>query len=159
MAILKILTKEDELLRKKSRPVDEITPRILRLLDDMADTLHKANGAGLAAPQVGVLRRIVLVETEPGELIELINPEIVEVSDERQEGMEGCLSVPNEWGIVDRPMTVTVKAQNRKGEWFTMTGTELKARCFCHELDHLDGILYTDKASKMLDPDELDDEE
>ena len=158
MAILKIVTKEDELLRKKSRPVDEITPRIIRLLDDMKDTLHKANGAGLAAVQVGVLRRIVLVETEPGELLELINPEIVSVSEERQQELEGCLSIPDEWGITDRPMTVTVKAQNRNGEWFTATGTGLKARCFCHELDHLDGKLYTDGVIRMLTPDELDGE-
>ena len=157
MAILQILTKEDSRLRKISRPVEEITPRILRLLDDMKDTLHKANGAGLAAPQVGVLRRIVLVETEPGELLELINPEIVSVSEERQEDLEGCLSVPGEWGITDRPMTVTVRAQNRNGEWFEATGSGLKARCFCHELDHLDGVLYIDKAIRMLDDEELED--
>ncbi len=159
MAILKIITKEDELLRKKSRPVEEITPRIIRLLDDMKDTLHKANGAGLAAVQVGVLRRVVLVETEPGELIELINPEIISFSEENQEGLEGCLSVPDEWGIVERPKTVTVRAQNRKGEWFTVTGSDLKARCFCHELDHLEGTLYTDKASRMVSPDDLEDDE
>lgn len=156
MAILKIVTKEDPILRKTSRPVEEITPRILRLLDDMKDTLHKANGAGLAAVQVGVLRRIVLVETEPGELLELINPEIVSVSEERQEDLEGCLSVPGEWGITDRPMTVTVRAMNRDGKWFEATGSGLKARCFCHELDHLDGILYTDKAVKMLTDEELE---
>lgn len=156
MAILKIVTKEDPILRKVSRPVDEITPRILRLLDDMKDTLHKANGAGLAAVQVGVLRRIVLVETEPGELLELINPEIVKVSEDRQQDLEGCLSVPDEWGITDRPMTVTVRAMNRKGEIFEATGSGLKARCFCHELDHLDGILYTDKVVKMLTDEELE---
>lgn len=157
MAILKIITKEDELLRKKSRPVEEITPRIIRLLDDMKDTLHKANGAGLAAVQVGVLRRVVLVETEPGELIELINPEIVSVSEEAEEGLEGCLSVPDEWGIVERPMRVTVRAQNRNGQWFEMTGEGLKARCFCHELEHLDGKLYTDSVIKMLTPEELEE--
>lgn len=155
MAILKIVTKEDPILRKTSRPVEEITPRILRLLDDMADTLHKADGAGLAAVQVGVLRRVVLVETEKGELIELINPEIVSESEERQRELEGCLSIPDEWGITDRPKTVTVRAQNRKGEWFEATGSDLKARCFCHELDHLDGILYTDNAIEMVDPDDL----
>ncbi len=156
MAILKILNKSDDTLRKKSRPVTEITPRIIRLLDDMKDTLHRADGAGLAAVQVGVLRRVVLVETEPNETIELINPEIVSVSEELQEGTEGCLSVPGEWGIVERPMTVTVRAQDRNGNWVEHTGTGLKARCFCHELDHLDGILYTDKASRMLDEDELE---
>ena len=155
MAILKIRTKEDPILRKKSRPVEEITPRILRLLDDMKDTLHKAQGVGLAAVQVGVLRRVVLVENEAGELLELIDPEIVASSEERQEDIEGCLSIPDEWGITDRPMTVTVRAKNRNGEVFEATGSGLTARCFCHELDHLDGILYTDKAIRMLDEEEL----
>lgn len=156
MAILKIITKEDPILRKKSRPVEEITPRILQLLDDMKDTLHKAAGAGLAAVQVGVLRRVVLVEVEEGELIELINPEIVSVSKERQQDLEGCLSVPGEWGITDRPMTVTVRALDRNGKPFTVTGSGLKARCFCHELDHLDGVLYTDKVVKMLTEEDLE---
>lgn len=155
MAILKILTKEDPTLRKISRPVDEISPRIIRLLDDMKDTLHKADGVGLAAVQVGVLRRVVLVEVEKGELYELINPEIIYRSEERQEEMEGCLSVPNEWGITDRPMTVTVRAMNRSGEVYEVTGTGLMARAFCHELDHLDGKLFTDNAIEMLDPDEI----
>ncbi len=158
MAILKIITKEDPVLRKTSRPVEEITPRILRLLDDMRDTLKKAQGVGLAAPQVGVLRRVVLVENEEGEVLELINPTIVSASEERQEDLEGCLSVPGEWGITDRPMTVTVRAQNRKGEWYEATGSGLTARCFCHELDHLDGVLYTDKALRMIDPEELESE-
>ena len=156
MAILKIINKSDPILRKKSRPVEEITPRIITLLDDMKDTLHKAEGAGLAAVQVGVLRRIVLVETEPGELLELINPEIIYRSEERQQEIEGCLSVPGEWGITDRPKTVTVRAQNRNGEWYEVTGSDLKARAFCHELDHLDGILYTDHALEMIDPEELE---
>jgi len=156
MAILKIITKEDPILRKTSRPVEEITPRILRLLDDMRDTLKKAQGVGLAAPQVGVLRRVVLVENEEGEVLELINPTIVSASEERQEDLEGCLSVPGEWGITDRPMTVTVRAQNRKGEWYEATGSGLTARCFCHELDHLDGTLYTDKVLRMIDPEELE---
>ncbi len=156
MAILKIINKSDPILRKKSRLVDEITPRIITLLDDMRDTLHKAEGAGLAAVQVGVLRRIVLVETEPGELLELINPEIIYRSEEHQQEMEGCLSIPGEWGITDRPKTVTVRAQNRKGEWYEVTGSDLKARAFCHELDHLDGILYTDNALEMIDPEELE---
>lgn len=155
MAILKIIKKDDPTLRKISRPVETITPRILQLLDDMKDTLHKAQGAGLAAVQVGVLRRVVLVEVEPGELIELINPEIVSCSEERQEELEGCLSVPDEWGITDRPMTVTVRAQDRNGKFFEVTGSGLKARCLCHELDHLDGILYTDKAVHMLTDEEL----
>lgn len=156
MAILKILNKKDPILRKQSRPVEEITPRIIRLLDDMRDTLHKAEGAGLAAVQVGVLRRVVLVETEPGELYELINPEIIYRSEERQQQAEGCLSIPDEWGITDRPMTVTVRAQNRNGEWYEVTGSGLKARAFCHELDHLDGVLFTDHVVRMLDPEELE---
>jgi len=155
MAILKIIKKDDPTLRKISRKVDEITPRIIKLLDDMRDTLHKAEGAGLAAVQVGVLRRIVLVETEPGETLELINPEIIEYSGEQEE-LEGCLSVPGVWGITHRPEKVTVKAMNRKGEYFTVSGTGLKARAFCHELDHLDGKLFTDKAVRILTQNELE---
>jgi len=155
MAILKIIKKDDPTLRKISRKVDEITPRIIKLLDDMRDTLHKAEGAGLAAVQVGVLRRIVLVETEPGETLELINPEIIEYSGEQEE-LEGCLSVPGVWGITHRPEKVTVKAMNRKGEYFTVSGTGLKARAFCHELDHLDGKLFTDKAVRILTQDDLE---
>ncbi len=154
MAILQILTKEDPTLRKVCHPVTEITPRILQLLDDMKDTLHKAGGCGLAAPQVGVLRRVVLVEVDEGDLIELINPEII-ASEGTQEELEGCLSIPGAWGITRRPQTVTVRAMNRKGEICTYTGKDLKARAFCHELDHLDGILYTDHALRMLKPEEL----
>ena len=156
LAILKIIKDGDPTLRRVSRPVTEITPHIIRLLDDMTQTLHKAEGAGLAAVQVGVLRRVVLVEAEPGDLIELINPEIIEQSAERQEDLEGCLSVPDVWGLTDRPETVTVRAMNRKGETFTVTGSGLKARALCHELDHLDGKLFTDCATKILTPDELE---
>ena len=155
MAKLNIVKVGDEILRKKSRPVTEITPRILQLLDDMKDTLHSANGCGLAAVQVGVLRRIVLVETEPGELFEMINPEIISAEGE-QEDLEGCLSVPGKYGITKRPMTVTVRAMDRNGKTFEVTGSELMARAFCHELDHLDGVLYIDHA-KMLTQDELDE--
>ncbi|MBQ7354378.1 MAG: peptide deformylase [Clostridia bacterium] len=155
MAILKILTEEDPILRKTSRKVDAITPRIQILLDDMIATLHKSGGVGLAAPQVGVLRRVVVVETEPGNLIELINPVIVETSGS-QTGQEGCLSLPGRWGICTRPDTVTVEATNRRGERFRVTGTGLTARCFCHELDHLDGILYPDVADRMLTRAEID---
>lgn len=145
MAILKIVTvSEDEpFLRKTSRPVTEITPRILTLLDDMTETMRKADGVGLAAVQVGVLRRIVVIETEPGTVYELINPEIISRKG-AQEGGEGCLSVPGESGIVRRPYTVTVRAMNRKGETFELTGSELLARAICHEVDHLDGRIYTD---------------
>ncbi len=155
MAILKIVKVGDEILRKKSRPVEKITPRTIQLLDDMKDTLHAADGVGLAAVQVGVLRRIVLVETERGELIEMINPEIIATEGEQQ-NIEGCLSVPDRCGITTRPMTVTVRAMNRKGEMFEVTGSDLKARAFCHEIDHLDGILYIDHA-RMLTQDELDE--
>ena len=148
MAKLQIRKLGDEALRKNCRPVDAITPRVITLLDDMIETMRAANGCGLAAPQVGILRRIVVVEVEPGEVYELINPKIIAFSGE-QEGQEGCLSVPGQWGIVKRPMNVTVRAQNRKGETVEITGHELLARCFCHELDHLDGTLYIDKATSM----------
>ena len=149
MAILHIVHEDDEVLRKTSREVTEITPRILTLLDDMADTLHKAQGVGLAAVQVGVLRRVVLVETEPGQLYELINPRIVEAEGEQKE-VEGCLSLPGEWGYTLRPRKVTVEAQNRKGEKLRIQGEGLLARAFCHEIDHLDGVLFKDNATHML---------
>ena len=152
MAKLQIRKVGDEALRKVCRPVDTITPRVLTLLDDMVETMRAANGVGLAAPQVGILRRIVVIEVEPGEVIELINPKIIAFSGE-QDGQEGCLSVPGRWGMVKRPMHVTVRALNRKGEEFEITGHELLARCFCHELDHLDGALYIDKAYSMDDED------
>ena len=150
MAKLKILKVGDSTLRKVCRPVDTVTPRILTLLDDMAETMRAANGVGLAAPQVGVLRRIVVIEVEEGKLIELINPKIIAFSGE-QEGEEGCLSVPGRWGVTRRPMHVTVRAMNRKGETFDITGSGLLAKAFCHELDHLDGKLYLDCALRMLD--------
>ena len=157
MAILNIVTSEDEVLRKKCRPVDKITPRVLTLLDDMVETMRATNGVGLAAPQVGILRRIVVVEVEPGEVYELINPKIIAFSGE-QEGAEGCLSVPGKWGLVKRPMHVTVRAMNRDGEIVDYTGSELLARCFCHEIDHLDGKLYIDRAERMLSEDEIEAE-
>ena len=153
MAKLQIRKVGDEALRKTCRPVDTITPRVLTLLDDMVETMRAANGVGLAAPQVGILRRIVVIEVEPGEVVELINPKIIAYSGE-QDGQEGCLSVPGQWGMVKRPMHVTVRALNRKGEEFEITGHELLARCFCHELDHLDGTLYIVKAYSMNDEDE-----
>jgi peptide deformylase len=150
MAKLQIRKIGDECLRKTCRPVDAITPRVLTLLDDMVETMRAANGVGLAAPQVGILRRIVVIEVEPGEVLELINPKIIAFSGE-QESEEGCLSVPGRWGITRRPMHVTVRALNRKGETFDMTGSGLLAKAFCHEIDHLDGKLYTDCAIRMLD--------
>ena len=152
MAKLQIRKLGDDALRKSCRPVEAITPRVLTLLDDMVETMRAANGCGLAAPQVGILRRIVVVEVEPGEVYELINPKIIAFSGE-QDGQEGCLSVPGQWGMVKRPMNVTVRAMNRHGETVDITGSELLARCFCHELDHLDGTLYIDKASSMFDND------
>lgn len=156
MAILKIVKKKsnEDFLRKKSREVTEITPRILTLIDDMVETMRAANGCGLAAVQVGVLRRIVVIETEEG-LFELINPVIVSSSGE-QEGVEGCLSIPNEWGLTKRPETVTVRALDRNGKTIEVTGSGLLAKAFCHEIDHLDGELYTDKVIRMLDRDEIE---
>lgn len=150
MAIRNIVKYGDDTLRKVCRPVDQITPRVLTLLDDMAETMRAANGCGLAAPQVGVLRRIAVVETEPGELIELINPRIVAYAGEQRE-QEGCLSIPDRWGITVRPAHVTVRATNRQGEEFTVTGSGLLARALCHEIDHLDGKLFVDKVIKYTD--------
>ena len=156
MALRNIVTVGDPVLRKVSRPVVKFDEKLWRLLDDMKETMAKAEGAGLAAVQVGILRRVVIVDVDDGKgLVELINPEIVEMSEEMQEGEEGCLSVPGEYGIVTRPMEVTVRAQNREGTWCLYKGKELRARCFCHELDHLDGKLYTDIASRMLDEDDI----
>ncbi len=155
MAILNILKEGDETLRKKCRKVEEITPRILQLLDDMHETLDKAQGVGLAAPQVGVLRRIVIVEIED-KRYEMINPEIIATKG-KQEEIEGCLSVPGKYGIVKRPAWVKVRAMDRHGKIYEAEGTGLMARCFCHELDHLDGTLYIDKAIEMLDPEDLEE--
>lgn len=149
MAKLKIVKVGDPVLRKVCRPVDAITPRINTLLDDMIETMREADGVGLAAPQVGVLRRVVVIETPDEGLIELINPKIIAYSGE-QESEEGCLSVPGRWGITKRPMHVTVRAVNRAGETFDITGSGLLAKAFCHEIDHLDGKLYIDIA-KMID--------
>ena len=148
MAKLNIVKVGDDVLRKKCRPVEEITPKIIQLLDDMAETMRDANGVGLAAPQVGILRRIVVIEVEEGNLIELINPKIIAYAGE-QDGTEGCLSVPGKWGMVKRPMHVTVRATNRLGEEFDLNGSELLARAICHELDHLDGKLYIDVARNI----------
>ena len=148
MAKLKIVKIGDDTLRKVCRPVDKITPRVLTLLDDMVETMRAADGVGLAAPQVGILRRIVVIETPDEGLIELINPKIIAFAGE-QEGQEGCLSIPGRWGITKRPMHVTVRALNRHGETVDITGTGLLAKAFCHELDHLDGKLYIDCAIRM----------
>lgn len=142
MAIRNIRTEEDPILRKVSRKVDNFDEKLFLILDDMKDTLIKSQGIGLAAVQVGILRRIVLVNFD-GRIIELINPEIIEKEGQQIEA-EACLSVPHKAGKTLRPKTVTVKAQNRNGQWCIYKGEDLHARCFCHELDHLDGKLYID---------------
>ena len=157
MALLNIIKKGDDTLRKVCRPVDKITPRILTLLDDMRDTLIDSEGVGLAAPQVGILRRIALVidTNDNDKMYELINPEIIEREGEQEE-MEGCLSVPGEWAVTHRPMKVTVRAMDREGNVFTVSGEGLTARCFCHETDHLEGVLFTSLCEKMLTQEELE---
>ncbi|MBO5312693.1 MAG: peptide deformylase [Clostridia bacterium] len=156
MALLKIVKESDnlEFLREKSREVKEITPRILTLLDDMVETMREANGCGLAAVQVGVLRRVVVIETEEG-LFELINPVIVNRTG-TQEGVEGCLSLPGKWGITRRPQCVTVRYLDREGNEMELTGYDLLAKAICHEVDHLDGIIYTDKVIRMVGADEIE---
>lgn len=153
MAIRKVVTSEDPILRKHSRKVEKFDERLCVLLDDMKDTMYKQEGVGLAAVQVGILKRVVVVDVGDG-LLELINPEIIETSGEICD-VEGCLSVPGESGNVIRPEYVKIKAQNREGVWRRYEGTGLKARCFCHEIDHLDGILYTDKVIKDITADDI----
>ena len=161
MALRNILNSDDPTLYKNCRPVTSFNPRLHQLLDDMAETLMHADGAGLAAPQVGVLRRVALVletnvpEGEQPLLIELINPVIIEASGEQHEA-EGCLSVPGEYGMVRRPLNVKVRAQDRNGNFFEVEGTGLTARCFCHEIDHLNGIVFTSKCERMLSEEELE---
>ena len=163
MAIRSIVQKGDSVLEKLCRPVTEFNDRLHILLDDMSQTLLESGGVGLAAPQVGVLRRVVVVlETnvpEDGEeyVIELINPEIIS-EDGEQRGPEGCLSLPGQYGIVTRPNNVKVRAQDRNGNFFEVEGEVLTARCFCHEVDHLNGVLFPDRAERMLTPEELNEE-
>lgn len=156
MAIRNIITEEDETLYKKSRPVEVFDKRLHTLLDDMRDTLAKAQGVGLAAPQVGVLKRVIIVDIGEG-VIELVNPVIVDQNGEQQE-IEGCLSCPGRYGITKRPQWVQVKAQDRNGKEFTMSGEGLLARVFCHEIDHLNGKLFYDSVIEMVDPEELESE-
>ena len=150
MALLNIVKEGDPILRKTSRPVEEITPRILTLLDDMKETMHAANGCGLAAVQVGVLRRVVVIEVEEGEIYEMINPRIVFRAG-KQEAEEGCLSVPGKWGITKRPARVTVHFTDRDGNEMELRGEGLLARAICHELDHLDGKLFTDVTIRYIE--------
>jgi peptide deformylase len=156
MAIRTIVTQEDPVLGKVCHPVTNFDEKLANLLDDMKETLAEANGLGLAAPQVGILRRAVIVVDQDGEMLELVNPELIDQSGE-QEGLEGCLSVPGLWGYVTRPSWAKVRAQDRNGHWFEVEGYDVTARCFCHELGHLDGQLYTALCDKLYTNDELDD--
>ena len=155
MGLRKILTDKNPALHKVCKPVTSFDNKLHKLLDDMRETLLEANGVGLAAPQVGILRRVVIVDTGE-EILELVNPEMLETSGE-QEGMEGCLSVPGKYGIVKRPYIAKVRAQDRYGDWYEAEGEELIARCFCHELDHLDGIVYTQVMDRFLTDEELEE--
>ena len=155
MALRKIVTKSDEVLHKKCKPVEVFDEKLGILLDDMAETIYKAQGVGIAAPQVGILRRVVFIDVGDGP-VELVNPEIIKKKGS-QRGIEGCLSCPNEWGYVVRPNEVTVKAQDRTGQEIQFKCTEFFARCVCHELDHLDGHLFIEIADEMVDPSELED--
>lgn len=155
MSLRKILTQGDPTLAKTCRPVEKFDQKLHWLLDDLKETLANAGGVGLAAPQIGILRRVVVVEDENEELLELVNPVIVSQEGE-QEGWEGCLSVPNQYGWVERPNLVTVRAQDREGKFFEVSGEEMVARCFCHELEHLDGHLFVEHAGQLYTPDEID---
>jgi len=154
MGLRKILTDQESALHKVCRSVTSFDKKLHKLLDDMKETLVDSGGVGLAAPQVGILRRVVVVDLGE-EILELVNPELIS-TDGEQEGPEGCLSVPGRYGLVKRPYYATVKAQDRYGDWFEAEGEELIARCFCHELDHLDGILYTQVMERFLTEEELE---
>ena len=153
MGLRKILTTKEPALHKVCKPVTDFDAKLHKLLDDMRETLIDSGGVGLAAPQVGILRRVVIVDTGE-EVLELVNPELLE-TDGEQEGPEGCLSVPGKYGLVKRPYYATVRAQDRDGNWFEAEGEELIGRCFCHEIDHLDGILYTQVMDRFLTEEEL----
>lgn len=153
MGLRKIMTVKEPCLHKVCRPVEKFDGKLHRLLDDMKETLAEANGVGLAAPQVGILRRVVVVDTGE-EMLELVNPELLETGGE-QIGSEGCLSVPGKYGIVKRPNYAKVRAYDRDGNEFEVEGEELMARCFCHELDHLDGIVYTEIMERYLTEEEM----
>ena len=159
MGLRKILTDKEPALHKVCKPVTAFDRKLHKLLDDMKETLIESGGVGLAAPQVGILRRVFLVDVgaEESEIVEFINPEILE-TDGEQYGPEGCLSVPGKYGLVKRPYYAKVRAQDRFGEWFEAEGEELIGRCFCHEYDHLDGIVYTEKMDRFLTDEELNAE-
>lgn len=153
MALRKILTEEDEQLKKRSRKVEKFDDRLHQLIDDMRETLENAGGVGLAAPQVGILRRVVVlldVNQEPEEVVELVNPAVIETRGEERV-IEGCLSVPGRWGYVTRPTWAKIRAQDRDGNWFEREGEGMVAQCFCHETEHLDGHLFTEKVEEYVD--------
>lgn len=154
MAIRNIVKDGDPILKKRCRPVEKFDKKLAVLLEDMAETMYEANGVGLAAPQVGMLRRVVVIDVGEG-VIELVNPRIIAYSGE-QEGAEGCLSFPGVWGLTKRPEYVKVKAQDRHGEEFTIEGRDLLAKAFCHEIDHLNGIVFQDVAVRLLSPEEVE---
>lgn len=156
MALRTILTDNDPSLHKTCRPVTNFDGRLHDLLDDLKETLAQANGAGLAAPQVGILRRVVIVVDDQENMLELVNPEIIAQEGE-QEGLEGCLSVPGRWGVVKRPQKVKVRAQDRNGQFFEAEGEDIVARCFCHEVEHLDGHLFTEHTDRLYTNEELDE--
>ena len=156
MALRKIVLQGDEVLKKRCRPVTEFNDRLHTLLDDMTDTLIDSGGVGLAAPQVGVLRRVCVVMNEDEEILELVNPEIIYTEGE-QTGLEGCLSVPGKYGEVTRPNFVRVRAQDRDGNWFEAEDEGLTARCFCHEIEHLDGHLFVEHTDHLLTDEELEE--
>ena len=156
MGLRKILTDQEPALHKVCKPVIAFDNKLHKLLDDMQETLIDSNGVGLAAPQVGILRRVVLVDVGD-EILELVNPSLLE-TDGEQVGAEGCLSVPGRYGLVKRPYWAKVRAQDRYGDWYEVEGEELIARCFCHELDHLDGIIYTEVMDRFLTDEELEAE-
>lgn len=153
MAIRNILNKRDETLHKICKPVEKFDEKLWTLLDDMAETLKKAEGAGLAAPQVGILRRVVVIDAGEG-LCELINPQILEESEEKHKVIEGCLSCPGEWGYTVRPVRVKFKAQDRNGNWYEKEVSDLFAQAVCHETEHLDGHLFLEKVVEFVDVDE-----
>ena len=156
MALRTIVLQGEECLTKKCRPVTDFNARLHTLLDDLTDTLLDSGGVGLAAPQVGILRRCCVVMNEDEEIIELVNPEIIYTEGE-QTGMEGCLSVPGKYGEVTRPMVVRVRAQDRDGNWFEAEDEGLTARCFCHEIEHLDGHLFIEHTDHLLTEEELEE--
>ena len=156
---LRTITKEgDPILRKVCRPVTDFNERLWTVLDDMADTMHNADGVGLAGPQVSYLRRVVVIDVGEG-VIELINPEIIETSKETQYCQEGCLSVPGKWGMTTRPVKVKAKAQDRNGNWFEIEGEQLLAQAICHELEHLDGKLFIDIVEEWVVPEEQEEDQ